>query len=294
VADDVEAGVYQTGKADDVFALTVYRGDLYCVSNHRKNVFRYEGGQSWRNVGLDHRVISLSLYRGGLYALANGGPVYRYAGGTDWEYCGTPAGATQVYGSVTHNGRLYVGTWPEGEVFCYEGGEEWRCVGRVGYAREVMAMALHNGKAYLGSLPMANVWRMDGEGFSFVGNLDNAPVILRRVWSMANYQGGLYAGTLPSGKVWRLEAGRMATWDHRLPGGWHHVAAVKTAQALKLHLDGREVASAALPTGGHNLSNDRPLLVGAGAYEHFSGLLADVRVYRRALATSEILALCEV
>src|SRR6185295_17840162 len=97
----------------------------------------------------------------------NGGPVYRYEGGSSWAFCGCPPGSTQTYGAVTSEGRLYVGTWPEGDVHRY------------------------NGKVYVGSLPMANVWRMDAERFRFVATLDAAPAPLRRVWAMAVYQGRL-------------------------------------------------------------------------------------------------------
>ena len=289
VAEETRTSGYDSGKADDTFALTVFRGDLYCVSNHRRSVFRYTGGQQWENVGLDHRVITLTTYRGRLHALVNGGPVYRYEREADWTYCGTPAGSQQTYGAVVHCGQLYVGTWPQGEVFRYEGGEDWQRIGALGYEREVMAMALCNGKPYLGSLPMANVRRQDGDHFSFVGNLDSSPVILRRVWSMAVYRGLLYAGTLPAGRVWSLRAGTMATWDRRLPGGWRHVAAVKAGDRLRLCVDGQEVAvSAALPSTGHDLTTDTPLTIGFGAYDYFRGLLSEVHIYRRALDGAEI------
>jgi hypothetical protein len=289
VPEETETAGYNSGKADDTCALTVFRGDLYCVSNHRRNVFRHAGGQQWENVGLDHRVITLTTYRGRLHALVNGGPVYRYEGDSDWAYCGAPLGSTQTYGAVVHCGRLYVGTWPQGEVFRYEGGEEWQRIGALGYEREVMGMALYNGKPYLGSLPMANVWRQDGDHFSFVGNLDNSPVILRRVWSMAVHGGLLYAGTLPSGRVWSLRAGTMATWDRPLPGGWRHVAAVRTKGRLRLYVDAREVAvSAALPAAGHDLTTGAPLQIGFGAYDYFRGLLSEVRIYRRALEHTEV------
>ena len=107
--------------------------------------------------------------------------MYRYEGGSAWVSCGCPSGSTQTYGAVTSEGRLYVGTWPEGEVHRYDGGETWTLLGRVGYEREIMGMALYNGKAYVGSLPMANVWRMDGEQFTFLGTLDTASAPLRRV-----------------------------------------------------------------------------------------------------------------
>lgn len=283
--EDREVSGFATGKADDVISLTVYRGALYCASNHRRGVFKYEGGTRWTHVGLgDRRIMTFAVYRGGLYALINGGPVYRYAGGDRWDYCGTPEGSTQTYSAVIAEGELYVGTWPQAEMFRYAGGETWDKLGRVGFEREIMGMAMYNGKAYLGVLPMASVWRMDGRQFAFMGTLDHTIAPLRRVWSMAVYQGRLHGGTLPSGHVLSLGAGKMVSWDHTFPTGWHHVAAIKEAGRLKLYVDGRIVAlSAASHPSDYDLSNDSPLRIGAGPHEQFRGLMSDVRLYRRAL-----------
>jgi len=64
-------------------------------------------------------------------------------------------------------------------------------------------------------------------------------VTYRRVWSMAMFGGRLYCGTLPSGHVYSWEAGKNATCDHALGRGWHHVAAIRAKDRLKLHVDGR-------------------------------------------------------
>lgn len=290
--DDVPTVGYASGKADDAFALTVYRGRLYGVSNHRRGAFVYEGGERWTYVGPDLRILSLTIYRGSLYALINGGPVYRYGGGSAWVFCGCPPGSTQTYGAVTSKGRLYVGTWPEGEVHRYDGGETWTTLERVGYEREIMAMGLYNGKVYVGSLPMANVWRMDAERFTFLDTLDPAPAPLRRVWAMAVYRGRLFAGTLPSGRVCAMEAGQMATWDHAFPAGWRHVAAVRDGGTLRLYVDGMPVVSSrAFDAREHDVSNDRPLTIGFGANDYFQGLLSDLRLYDRPLAASEVAGL---
>ena len=290
--EDVPTVGYASGKADDVFALTVYRGQLYCASNHRRGAFVYEGGESWRYVGPDLRILSFTVYRGRLYALINGGPVYSYEGEGEWTDCGCPAGSTQTYGAVTTEGRLHVGTWPEGEVHRYEGRQEWTSLGRVGYEREIMGMVLYNGKPYVGSLPMANVWRMDAGEFAFMGSLDTAAAPLRRVWAMAVYKGKLFAGTLPSGHVRSLEAGRMATWDRAFPPGWHHVAAVRDETRLRLYVDGVPVAaSSPFDASDYDLSNGRPLTIGFGVNEHFEGLMSDLRLYGRALGAPEVAGL---
>jgi Concanavalin A-like lectin/glucanases superfamily len=287
--EDVPTVGYASGKADDLIALTVYQGQLYCVSNHRRGAFVYEGGERWKCIGPDLRILSFTVHRGRLYALINGGPVYRYDGGSEWVYCGVPSRSTQTYGAVTVQGRLYVGTWPEGNVQRYEGGETWTSLGTVGYEREIMAMALYNGKVYVGSLPMANVWRMDGEQFTFLDTLDSASAPLRRVWSMAVFQGRLFAGTLPSGRVCAMEAGAMATWDCVFPAGWHHVAAVRHRGRLGLYVDGMRVTtSASFPSRDYDLNNARPLTIGFGVNDYFNGLMSDLRLYNRPLDDSEV------
>ena len=290
--DEVASTGFSTGKADDVLALTTYQGRLYCTSNHRRGAFVYQGGEDWRYIGPDHRLLSFTVYRGRLYTLVNGGMVYRYEGGAEWSYCGRPEGSIQTYSAATHAGRLYVGTWPEGQVHRYEGGEAWVGVGsegRVGFEREIMGMALYNGKVYLGSLPMANVWRMDGDQFTFVGNLDTTPTTLRRVWSMAVYRGELFAGTLPSGRVYSAAAGQLASWDQAFPDGWHQVTAVRDRTGLRLYVDGKQVATSPPPgTRAFDLSNDSPLRIGFGPHDCFRGRISDLRLYGRSLDTPEI------
>jgi len=58
---------------------------------------------------------------------------------------------------------------------------------------------------------------------------------------------------------------------------------------LSLWVDGRRVAeSAPFPAAGYNLDCEAPLRLGAGEWGTFRGSLADVRLYRHALAEGEI------
>ncbi|HQZ67151.1 MAG TPA: LamG domain-containing protein, partial [Planctomycetaceae bacterium] len=110
-----------------------------------------------------------------------------------------------------------------------------------------------------------------------------------RAWSMAVFQGRLFVGTLPSGKVLSLEAGRNATADTSLPDGWHHIAAVRDTDRLKLYVDGKAVAtSATFAASEFNLSSQKPLKIGFGAQDYFYGQMADVRIYQGALSMEEI------
>ena len=295
VPDEQDTGPYNVGKADDTFALNVWNDSLYAVSNHLPGVYRYEGERDWTWIGPDQRIMTMTVFRGALHALANGGPVYRYEGGDEWTHCGSPKGSTQTYGAATVRGELYVGTWPEGKIFRYGGDTAWQSLDRLGYEMEIMAMTFYNGKLYAGSLPMAHVWRMDGDEFTHLATLDESPVQLRRVWSMAIRDGRLYAGTLPSGRVRSFEAGKMATWDRRFPGGWHHVAAVKDGRRLKLYVDGAlQSCSTPFHPGDFELDTDCPLTIGAGADAHFAGLMSDLRLYRGALDGAAVTQLATV
>ena len=271
-------------------ALTLYNGNLFATSFHRRGAFVYEGNRSWRHVGPDERLISFTVFDGELYTLVNGGSVLRYAGNSTWEPCGGPEGSTQTYGSAIYDGQLHVSTWPEGEVHRYEGGQEWTNLGRVGYEREIMAMAVYQQKVYVGSLPTASVYRMDPGNFAFVGNLDCSPsVCLRRVWSMAVHKGQLFAGTLPSGHVHSLQAGAMATSSRSLPTGWHHLATVRHGDRLHLYVDGRhEASSRSLNPLEYDLDTDQPLLIGSGAHAPFCGAMSELRLYGRALSATEV------
>jgi hypothetical protein len=106
---------------------------------------------------------------------------------------------------------------------------------------------------------------------------------------MAVFQGRLFVGALPSGRVLSIEAGRNVTWDHSFPSGWHHVAAVRAKDCLKLYVDGKLVSeSAMLPEEAIDLSSDANLRIGFGAQDYFKGNLADVRLYRGSLPANDI------
>lgn len=71
---------------------------------------------------------------------------------------------------------------------------------------------------------------------------------------------------------------------------WHHVAMTKTADGLRLYVDGELDAFAA--TEFSIIPTDEPLYVGVdfpGGHEFYSGCLDEVRIWRRALPGEEIL-----
>ncbi len=184
-------------------------------------------------------------------------------------------------------------TWRSGRVYRFEDVGSWTDIGRLGEELEVMGMMVHNGRFIGGTLPLAQVHAYDGNGkWSLWQRLDFTPdVDYRRAWTMAEHAGEVYCSTLPSGKVWAARHGRQVSWDHTMPPGWHHIAAVKTDGRLALHVDGKQVAeSTGFDLSSWNLESDAPLRLGSGMNGPFNGQLADLQIHERALSESEIQA----
>ena len=285
-------GIYETGKADMCGSLTAFKGQLFVTCHYRRGVFKYEGGQYWKPIGLDKRPFSFTIYQDELYALANGGEVFRYIADHEWEYCGTPVGSTQTYGAAIHQGDLYVGTWPGGNVQRYVGGGAWEPISQAGDEREIMAMVIYNQKLYVGSLPSANVWRLDAKELTFIANLDSTPdVTYRRVLSMAVYEGKLFAGTLPMGRVMSLETGLNATVGYALPSGWQHLVATREGKRLQIYVNGHCMANTLTDNDLNFYGLELPISVGFGSHAYYNGRMYDFRIYNRNLLQDEIVSL---
>lgn len=281
-------------QTEAVGGLVVFRDRLYASSLYAPaGFFRYEGDQMWTSCATpsQKRVEALTVYNGALYATGyDEGAVYRFDG-KEWTHLGRLADNTQTYSFAVLDGLLHVGTWPSGKVFHYEADGKWIDEGRLGEELEVMGMSAYNGKLYAGTLPLAEVYRFDGGStWNKVGRVDFTPdVKYRRAWSMAVHAGRLFAGTLPSGKVLSIEAGKSATCGSQLAPGWHHVAAVKGADRLRIYVDGELAAeSSKFDPAEYDLSNDEPLSIGKGPTDYLNGRLCDLRIYRRAFSAEEI------
>ncbi len=293
------------GKVADVRSisgLTVYKGKLYAGTGttgawrdtpRTRGMYRFDGIGKWTSCGCpDLRVVHLGVYNGDLLAMSyDAGGFFRYDGGTKWTRLGPVPDSTQAYSMAVYEGKVHVGTWPTGSVFQYDGPQQWTHRGRLGQEKEVMGMSVYNGKLYAGTLPYADVYRYEG-GSKWVttGRLDNTPdVRYRRAWVMAVFQGKLFCGVLPSGHVLSLEAGKSTTYAHSLPAGWQHLTAVKSADRLRLYLNGKLVSSSTtFPRGTYNLQHDQPLKIGFGQHDYFNGKMKDVRIYERALTPAQI------
>ncbi|MFP6618002.1 MAG: LamG domain-containing protein [Pirellulaceae bacterium] len=293
------------GKVADVRSisgLTVYKGKLYAGTGttgawrdkpRTRGMYRYDGIGKWTSCGCpDLRVVHLGVYNGDLLAMSyDAGGFFRYDGGTKWTRLGPVPESTQAYSMAVYEGKVHVGTWPTGSVFQYDGPQKWTHRGRLGQEKEVMGMSVYNGKLYAGTLPYADVYRYEG-GSKWVttGRLDNTPdVRYRRAWVMAVFQGKLFCGVLPSGHVLSLEAGKSVTLDRALPAGWQHLAAVKSADTLKLYVNGKLVSSSStFAASRFNLQPNQPLKIGFGQHDYFNGKMQDVRLYAGALDETAI------
>lgn len=277
-----------------VASLIEFNGSLYAGSLYKPaGFFRYDGGEKWTPCTTPDgkRVEAMTVFNGSLYATCyDEALVFRYDG-DKWETVGRIPDATQTYGLAVHDGSLYVSEWPQAHVYRYIGGTSWEDAGRLGGELEAMPLLVYNGRMYGGTLPLGEVYRFDGgRSWTRIDQVDRTPdVKFRRAWSMAVFQGRLFVGTLPSGRVVSIEAGRNVTHDRVLTPEWHHVAAVRDTDRLRLYVDGQQVSqSAAFEPGSYDLNCAKPMKIGFGAQDYFQGELADVRLYRGVLSESQV------
>lgn len=268
---------------------------------------------------------AMAVHDGKLYV---GYPNVYSFDGDRWEFAGTPIGDTpidqkpllQAHSLEVFRGKLLAGMWPEARVVEHQGGERWRDRGRLGDGTEINALTVYNGKLYAGAIPRGEVSRYDDERgwtslhkfFSPSGWEPGPPTDpvrqeinnWTRVTSLSVYQGLLFAslGSCTSsvkdapagvrGSVYSLKAGECVSYDEDLGPGWKHLVAQRRGGELRLYVEGRVAAkSAPFRSAEFDLSTDSPLRIGAGEQDFFSGRIRDVRLYRRALAEPEILAL---
>ena len=106
---------------------------------------------------------------------------------------------------------------------------------------------------------------------------------------MAVFDGKLFCGTLPSGRVMSLEAGKSVTYDRALSAGWHHLAAVKGGQQLKLYVDGQLVSTSTQfdPTE-YDLTTTGPLKIGFGQHDYFNGKMKHIKLFVRPLSAADV------
>lgn len=289
----------QLPETEAIGGMTLFKGRLYATSLYKPaGFFRYEEGEKWTALASPNgkRTESLGVHNGYLWATGyDEGHVYRFDGDT-WTDMGNVGDNTQTYAFATYQGRLCVATWPSAKVFRLTADNKWEDLGRSGMELETMGLVVHNGAMYVGTLPLAQVYRYQGkQDWSLLKQLDTTESVkYRRVWTVAQHAGRAIWSTLPSGHIWAMETGKCVTHDRELPAGWHHVAAVKQGNRLRLYVDGQRVAeSTEFDPSGMNLSNTQPLQIGAGSGDFFNGRLRDVRIYGSGLTDADVAELAK-
>ncbi len=316
----------QVGESVRVLSLASFEGLLYAGLDRvgGGHVFRLDEDK-WVDRGSlnGDNVENLMPMDGVLYG-ATHGMIYRFDERTGWRMIGDhPHSITQIHSMRAYQGRLYIGTWPQGYMLRHEGNTDWSIVGRLGLPpgkvirenNEVNDLTVHNGKLYAGVLPKSQVYRYETDNqWTLMGNLatrpdweqDNVPA-WGRVTCMASFRGRLMAGTGAcmaraqdcdpdgnQGRVLSCQAGLMASHEKDLGTDWTHVAAVREGRALRLYLNGSLAASAKAPDRyTFDLANPEPLLIGNGPQGPFAGELSDVRLFDGAISEREIAALNE-
>jgi len=306
----------------------IYRGKFYVGGGPETwGVFAQEADGQWKPSNIfakqgPRRCFphAMSRFHGKLYTAY---PCVYAFDGEQWTYAGLPSKlestpSLQTHSLAVYEGRLCAGTWPEAKVSQFVGGDEWRELGRVGEdGTEVNALLVYNGKLYGGSIPRAEVCRYDGQPRwtslrrfyspskwqpGRPGIAKTAEVNQRsRVTSLAICQGKLFAsiGNCTSsvldspvdvrGQVFAIEAGKVVSSDSDMGPGWRHLAAIRQGGELKLYIDGKLAGtSSPFDPADYDVSTERPLRIGFGSTDYFSGKIAQVRLYDRALNENEV------
>ena len=212
-------------------------------TNWRNVFFGIDNGKlepAWTNHGRPGNAVfikALAVHDGALYAgtyeggAGETGHVYRFAGGTDWEDCGAPAGCNAVSTLAEFNGDLYAATScyraqgsalpnspnrvPGGSVYRYAGGTEWVDCGQLGDAEDVFGLAVYNGELYGSAMYSAGMFKYAG-GKTWLPCGDPGT----RVAVLGIFQGGLYASGYDVGGVFRYEGERRWSFSRQC-GGFH-------------------------------------------------------------------------
>ena len=311
----------QVGNGSRVLCMGSFRGELYAGLDSgagEGKCFKYDGSK-WIDLGTpDGKNFECFLPLGGTLFAATHGSVYRHGRERQWDCIGdTPFGITQIHSLQAVGGKLHAGTWPQGYVLRREGGEDWTVSGRLGREKdslqecnEVNDLTVHNGKLYAGVIPKAECYRYEADGqWTNLGSLAGRPdwaVPKSNSWCrltcLSSFQGRLFASTGSCrgravdvdpdetlGRVHALQAGQVVSHEHDIGGGWTHVAVVRQGKQLRMYVDGRPVAVSRLGADRvFDLTNSRPLWIGFGAQGHFTGAIADLRLYKGALDADRI------
>jgi hypothetical protein len=313
----------QPGENHRLNSLASFRGKLYVagfnIGPALGHVYEYDGEQRWKECGtFEGWPHTLAVHNDKLYAAYPQGEVFTFDGAA-WMNLGNPHGSrdfcSQIHALGVYRGELYAGSWPLGKMAVHREGQ-WVDLGRLGDATEVVGLTVYNGCFYAGTIPRAELFRFDRPerwtsirrlfdppGFEPVPVGGGGPGVAdwSRASSLAVFQGKLFVSTAtcyrtnissplpdePRGKVFAFSTGAGVSSDRDFGPGWKHIAAVRAGRTLKLHVNGRVVATSQA-AADLDVSNDAPLKIGFGPQSFFRGQLRDLRLYNQALSDREI------
>jgi hypothetical protein len=312
----------QVGDTSRILSMASFKGELYIALDRARpprvgKCFKYAGTE-WVYCGSPDgkNFENLLPLAGTLYGVTHGG-IYRYEGGEKWECIARePFGINQVHSLDVYGGQLHAGTWPQGYVLRYEGNNKWTIAGRMGLpvesreCNEINDLTVYNGKLYAGVLPKGEAYRYESDGhWTLLASLGHRPDFVIDDWSkwcrltaMASYGGKLFAGTgacrarstdgdpdRSLGRVYAIQAGQVVSHERDIGGGWTHLVAVRRSGELQLFVNGQLSArSTAAENRSLDVSNSEPLTIGFGVQNYFTGAIADLRLYGRALSSDEV------
>ncbi len=247
--------------SNSVTALAVMNGELYAATGHYRvagsslaesenktpggKVFRYEGANSWTEIGQLPGVAcvgSMVVYKGKLYASSMYAPsgFFRYDGDNNWTKLANPEN-TRVVNMAVYDGYLYATSWDNGNVYRYDG-NNWEDCGLVGDNTQNYAFNVYEGKLYSATWPSGRVFRFDGiEKWTDVGRLGSE----LEVMAMMTYNGRMLSGTLPLAEVYAYEGDTLWTRMDQLD----HTPDVKYRRAWTMAEHDGKVFCSTLPSG---------------------------------------------
>lgn len=311
----------QVGEGYRVMCMGSFAGGLYAgmdAGDGGGKVFCYSG-DGWIDCGApDGLNIESFLPSGGDLYVATHGSIYRYEGGASWTCIGKdPHGINQIHSMAEVDGKLWIGTWPQGYVMRLDDSGEWTITGRLGIpeglhqCNEVMDLRVYNGKLYAALIPKSQVWRYESDGhWTLMASLASRPDWHHddvnswcRVTCLNSFAGKLCAATGSCysradhldeedtlGRIHALTTGQVCSHEHDIGGDWTHVSAVRERKETRLYINGSLSASSRAPARTtFDLTNVSPLFIGYGTQTYFKGAISDVRMYRGALSPEEIL-----
>lgn len=198
-----------TGLPYRLRSFAIYNNKLY-VSQDVGNVYRYDGGTTWTNVGPipdNNAVNSLLVWNNQLYAgdYASGGWLLRYLGGNQWQrlahlpQCG-------ILSMIVFNNQIYAGsedcTGENGSrVYRYDAKQnQWQEVGFLPEMGFIITLTIHDQKLHASGLG-GHVYRYEGgTTWTDLGLIGNGG----GTYGLVNYQNKLYTGT-ESGCLYRYD-----------------------------------------------------------------------------------------